>query len=133
MTTSLSRHPSQPPEDWDHPELTTDPTSANTTASTSNRVVFPSHGGGCDGTSAGEHDVSSAPPNALLASHRSSGKRTLSELLKRHAEKGTDVHFTTEEATRLEETLGRWVCTLSFSLFDVCAYGTGVVGLTGFI
>ncbi|KAH9968225.1 hypothetical protein BC827DRAFT_1113132, partial [Russula dissimulans] len=35
--------------------------------------------------------------------------RTLSELLRLHAEKGTDVHFTAEEATRLEELLGQWI------------------------
>lgn len=37
------------------------------------------------------------------------GKRTLSELLKLHAEKGTDVNFTAEEATRVAEVLGQWV------------------------
>ncbi|KAH9974038.1 hypothetical protein BGW80DRAFT_1171126, partial [Lactifluus volemus] len=37
------------------------------------------------------------------------GKRTLSELLKLHAEKGTNVHFTQEEAARLEEVLGQWI------------------------
>jgi hypothetical protein len=106
MTNSLSRHTSLPPEDWDHPELTTtvSTTTTNTAVSASTRVAFPSQ----DGT-AGDNDVSSGPD--ALQSHRGglSGKRTLSELLKLHAEKGTNVHFTTEEATRLEETLGRWV------------------------
>ncbi|KAF8271866.1 hypothetical protein EI94DRAFT_1656918, partial [Lactarius quietus] len=45
-----------------------------------------------------------APPHGCRA-----GKRTLSELLKLHAEKGTDVHFSAEEATRLEEVLGQWI------------------------
>ncbi|CAL1709200.1 unnamed protein product [Somion occarium] len=37
------------------------------------------------------------------------GKRTLSELLKLHAEKGTDVHFTPEEASRVADVLGQWI------------------------
>jgi hypothetical protein len=123
MTNSLSRHTSLPPEDWDHLELTTsDSTTTNTAASASTRVVFPSQGGGCDGTAADDNDVPSGAD--ALQSHRGgrSGKRTLSELLKLHAEKGTDVHFTTEEATRLEETLGRWVRRLLFFPFFSC-YG----------
>lgn len=36
-------------------------------------------------------------------------KRTLSELLKLHAEKGTDVTFSQEEASRIAEVLGQWV------------------------
>ncbi|KAI9511644.1 hypothetical protein F5148DRAFT_262320 [Russula earlei] len=88
---TLSRHSSQPPEDWDHPESTMD-------TSTSNTVAFPSQGG----PDAGE---------ALTPDARSgrSGKRTLSDLLKLHAEKGTNVHCTAEEATRLEELLGQWI------------------------
>jgi hypothetical protein len=106
MTNSLSRHTSLPPEDWDYPELTStdSTTTANTAASASTRVVFPSQDGTAD-----NNDIPSGPD--ALQSHRGgrSGKRTLSELLKLHAEKGTNVHFTTEEAARLEETLGRWV------------------------
>ncbi|KAI0938788.1 hypothetical protein AcV5_000392 [Taiwanofungus camphoratus] len=36
-------------------------------------------------------------------------KRTLSELLKLHAEKGTDVTFSQEEASRIAEVLGQWI------------------------
>ncbi|PCH45076.1 hypothetical protein WOLCODRAFT_139379 [Wolfiporia cocos MD-104 SS10] len=36
-------------------------------------------------------------------------KRSLSELLKLHAEKGKDVTFTPEEASRIAEVLGRWI------------------------
>ncbi|KAH8083326.1 hypothetical protein BXZ70DRAFT_1002498 [Cristinia sonorae] len=36
-------------------------------------------------------------------------KRTLSELLKLHAEKGTDPSFTPEEASRVAEVLGQWI------------------------
>jgi len=110
MTNSLSRHTSLPPEDWDYPELTStdSTTTANTAASASTRVVFPSQDGTAD-----NNDIPSGPD--ALQSHRGgrSGKRTLSELLKLHAEKGTNVHFTTEEAARLEETLGRWINSCS--------------------
>ncbi|KIY63973.1 hypothetical protein CYLTODRAFT_359157, partial [Cylindrobasidium torrendii FP15055 ss-10] len=37
------------------------------------------------------------------------GKRTLSELLRIHAEKGTEVKFTQEEANRLGDVLGQWI------------------------
>ena len=111
MTNPLSRHSSLPPEDWDHPEPSTvdhRSTTVNATASAAapSRVVFPSSQGGCD-----DNDASVLPEGGR------SGKRTLSELLKLHAEKGTNVHFTTEEAARLEETLGRWV-RFSFSLLS---------------
>jgi hypothetical protein len=106
MTNPLSRHSSLSPEDWDHSEPTTtiDHSTANTTASSAapSRVAFPSSQGGRDD----DDDAASAPQPPPEGGR--SGKRTLSELLKFHAEKGTDVHFTTEEAARLEETLGRW-------------------------
>ncbi len=107
MTNSPSRHPSQPPEDWDHPESLVNPSAVtSTTAPTPSRVVFPSQGG----AAAADPDV---PTSDALPSHSHrggrAGKRTLSELLKLHAEKGTDVHFTSEEAAGLEELLGQWV------------------------
>jgi hypothetical protein len=73
--------------------------------------VFPSQGG------AAAADPDAPTPDAH--SHRGgrAGKRTLSELLKVHAEKGTDVHFTSEEANRLEELLGQWVRPLFFPSF----------------
>ena len=42
------------------------------------------------------------------------GDRTLSELLKLYAEKGTDCQFSQEEATRIADVLGQWV---RFTLF----------------
>ena len=114
MTKSLSRHPSQPPEDWDHPESmsTVDSSSVtSTTAPTTSRVLFPSQGGGA----AADLDA----PTPDVHSHRGgrAGKRTLSEVLKLHAEKGTDVHFSSEEANRLEELLGQWVRLIFISFF----------------
>ena len=38
------------------------------------------------------------------------GNRTLSDLLKLYAEKGTDCQFSQEEATRIADVLGQWVC-----------------------
>ena len=37
------------------------------------------------------------------------GGRPLSELMRLHAEKGTDVTFTTEEASRVADVLKQWV------------------------
>lgn len=98
---STTRYPSLPPEDWDHLESPTinSPTTVGSTASS--RVVFPSHGPPDD------TPVLRSPPHGSRAS-----KRTLSELLKLHAEKGTDVHFSAEEAARLEDVLGQWVSVL---------------------
>jgi hypothetical protein len=115
MTKSLSRHASQPPEDWDHPESMVDPStsaSASTpTPPTPSRVVFPSQGG------AAAADPDAPTPEHSHRGHRAGNKRTLSELLKVHAEKGTDVHFTSEEANRLEELLGQWVRPFFLSFF----------------
>ena len=126
MTNPLSRHSSLSPEDWDHPEptVTIDHSTANTTASAAapSRVVFPSSQGGRD------DDDASAPLPPPEGGR--SGKRTLSELLKFHAEKGTDVHFTTEEAARLEETLGRWASLFLFfkKLLASFAFGARFLG-----
>ncbi|KAI0027673.1 hypothetical protein K488DRAFT_90581 [Vararia minispora EC-137] len=81
---------SQPPEDWDRSLVDLEPGVAG-----SARVAFPSH------------DVDDSPTEGTGG--RSSGKRTLSELLKLHAEKGTAVNFTPEEAAKLEEVLGQWI------------------------
>jgi hypothetical protein len=69
--------------------------------------VFPSQGGAAAGAGAAADPDTPTPEH----SHRGgrAGKRTLSELLKLHAEKGTDVHFTSEEANRLEDLLGQWI------------------------
>ena len=127
MTNPLSRHSSLSPEDWDHSEPTTTmdhstatATANNTTASAAapSRVVFPSSSqGGRDD----DDDATTSAPAPPLPEGGRSGKRTLSELLKFHAEKGTDVHFTTEEAARLEETLGRWA-RLFFFFFLLLSY-----------
>ncbi len=137
MTNSLSRHSSQPPEDWDHPEQPTiDRSTLNSSTAAPpapSRVAFPTHGGG-DGDGASCGATPDAPPSHPHPHRgdRAAGKRTLSDLLKLHAEKGTDVHFTAEEAARLEETLGRWVRVVcrrviikSLSLFYYLCFSRG--------
>ncbi len=133
MTNSLSRHPSQPPEDWDHPESAVDTSAVtSTTAPAPSRVVFPSQGG------AAADDSDAPTPDAHPShGHRGgrAGKRTLSELLKLHAEKGTDVHFTSEEAAGLEELLGQWVRFFFFFLFPLLSVylPVFVMGLTSLL
>ncbi|KAK7678670.1 hypothetical protein QCA50_018251 [Cerrena zonata] len=77
-------------DDWDR-SMSEDPESA--TGNKPNTVSFP-----------GNDEEQSSTPVA-----GGKGKRTLSELLKLHAEKGTDVNFTAEEATRVAEVLGQWI------------------------
>ncbi|KAK7042968.1 hypothetical protein VNI00_008705 [Paramarasmius palmivorus] len=59
-----------------------------------NSVVFPGNGE-TEGT-----------PKAVMGAK---GKRSLSELLRLHAEKGTECNFSPEEATRLGDVLGQWI------------------------
>ncbi|RXW11805.1 hypothetical protein EST38_g14050, partial [Candolleomyces aberdarensis] len=50
------------------------------------------------------------PGRSTTAPYRGAeGKRTLSDLLKLHAEKGTNCAFTQEEATRVGDVLGQWI------------------------
>ncbi|TCD68733.1 hypothetical protein EIP91_009879 [Steccherinum ochraceum] len=78
-------------EDWDR-SMTDDSDAIHP-----NSVRFPAnlHDGADD-----EHTTASAGGKS---------KRTLSELLKLHAEKGTDPNFTPEEASRVADVLGQWI------------------------
>lgn len=62
-------------------------------------------------------DKSNEDNNKVAATNHtrsgSAGKRTLSELLKMHAEKGTKCAFSQEEANRVGDVLGQWVCVVS--------------------
>ncbi|KAL0949519.1 hypothetical protein HGRIS_009570 [Hohenbuehelia grisea] len=49
------------------------------------------------------------PGGAGLGMTHEKGKRSLSELMKLHAEKGTEPRFTLEEASRVAEVLGQWI------------------------
>ncbi|KAH0834918.1 hypothetical protein J3R83DRAFT_10597 [Lanmaoa asiatica] len=101
-------------EDWDRSESEINPSSINRQANSTprNSVVFPGDG------------VEETPGR-----RRGGGKegRSLSELMKLHAEKGTDVTFNAEEASRVADVLKQWVSlTLLFSdtvilcAFSVC-------------
>ena len=86
-------------EDWDR-SMSVEPEPIPHPRTPRNSVAFPAEAGG---------DLEATP---VRRGEQSSGtpKRTLSELLKLHAEKGTDVKFTPEEANRVAEVLGQWVC-----------------------
>ncbi|KAI0076536.1 hypothetical protein K474DRAFT_1684790 [Panus rudis PR-1116 ss-1] len=84
-------------EDWDTSMRDDSSPSHSDSGAAQNSISFPGNGadddeqGGSTGTNGGKT------------------KRTLSELLKLHAEKGTDVHYTPEEASRLADVLGEWI------------------------
>jgi len=93
---SLSSNDSQQSEDWDRSLMMDEEPQPHKLATITprNSVVFPASGGD-------------------QATPKSDGdgraKRSLSELLKLHAEKGTDCTFTTDEAARLADVLGQWI------------------------
>ena len=56
-----------------------------------------------------QDDSSQATENSPRSQQGEARKRTLSELLKLHAEKGKDLDMSAEEASAVAEVLGRWV------------------------
>jgi len=84
-------------EDWDRSEsdIQVDNLPSNNKQMTTprNSVVFPADG-------------SEKTPGRGAASKN---ERTLSELLKLHAEKGTGGRFSADEASRVAEVLGQWI------------------------
>ena len=102
-TTSSISHGSQGSiheEDWDRSESDIQPDGDLRTPR--NSVLFPADG------------ITDLSP-------RKGGRRenrTLSELLKLYAEKGTDCQFSQEEATRIADVLGQWVWL--FRPWSVC-------------
>jgi hypothetical protein len=94
-TTSTISHHSQDgihEEDWDRSEPDIQPDGNLRTPR--NSVLFPADG----------------MPDMSPGKGVRRGSRTLSELLKLYAEKGTDCQFSQEEATRIADVLGQWVC-----------------------
>ncbi|EGN92586.1 hypothetical protein SERLA73DRAFT_190950 [Serpula lacrymans var. lacrymans S7.3] len=89
-TLSLNSNGSQG-EDWDRSETDIQPNLSHVTPR--NSVVFPAEG------------IEDTPGKAVC----SKGKRSLSELLRLHAEKGTDVSFSAEEASRVADVLNQWI------------------------
>ncbi|KAG6811828.1 hypothetical protein H0H92_005625 [Tricholoma furcatifolium] len=102
---SLSDSASQN-EDWDRSLTLSDVESSvnlsaeqNSTFTPRNSVLFPV-------------DKNTTPDRTrtnVVQSPTREGKRSLSELLKLHAEKGTDVTFSPEEAARVADVLGQWI------------------------
>ena len=92
-------------EEWDRSDGEINPAGGDgrTNSTPRNSVVFPG-GGGAEDT-----------PRRSLSGGREG--RSLSELMRLHAEKGTDVTFCAEEATRVADVLKQWV-SLSLSLFS---------------
>ncbi|PPQ97581.1 hypothetical protein CVT26_002309 [Gymnopilus dilepis] len=62
-----------------------------------NSVVFPAE------------DTPSRPTRFSSTEPREEGKRTLSELLRLHSEKGCNGKFSPEEASRIADVLGQWI------------------------
>lgn len=101
---SLVMNDSEPPT----PAESSDDSQSQRMATTTprNSVVFPA--------TDGEHATPKGPGSKKGAG--SDGKRSLSELLKLHAEKGTDCAFSSEEAARIADVLGQWV-SVTFVFF----------------
>ncbi|KAJ7856683.1 hypothetical protein B0H14DRAFT_3448306 [Mycena olivaceomarginata] len=94
---TLSLHSESSAEDWDRSlsmDGDTDGDAAAPRTTPRNSVLFPA-GAGDDAT-----------PGAKA---NGKGKRSLSELLRLHAEKGTDVTFSAEEAARVADVLRDWI------------------------
>jgi hypothetical protein len=103
-TTSPHSRGSIHEEDWDRSESEIQPDGDLRTPR--NSVLFPAGGG----------------PDLSPRKGGRRGNRTLSELLKLYAEKGTDCQFSQEEATRIADVLGQWVRLPLFLLaLDVSA------------
>ncbi|THU98602.1 hypothetical protein K435DRAFT_818804 [Dendrothele bispora CBS 962.96] len=87
-------------EDWDRSLIMDDSASSSQSSDAKtprNSVAFPADANGKD-----MDETPSAPGGGK-------GNRSLSELMKLHAEKGTDCNFSSEEAARIADVLGRWI------------------------
>ncbi|KAJ7202863.1 hypothetical protein GGX14DRAFT_699113 [Mycena pura] len=105
-TLSLHSNGSQS-EDWDRSlsmDGSTPPSPSSqsrplATTTPRNSVVFPANGAGAEET----------PGRKSSGANLAPGKRSLSELLRLHAEKGTDCTFSPEEAARVADVLRDWI------------------------
>ncbi|PPQ92121.1 hypothetical protein CVT25_007952 [Psilocybe cyanescens] len=102
---------SQSEDDWDKslldPEPSTPVHSSEQTAhhTPRNSVVFPAE----DTPSRRSRYSSSHSKDASLDAMGKKTKRTLSELLRLHSEKGSKGRFSPEEASRIADVLGQWI------------------------
>jgi len=116
---SINSTSSQPEDDWDRSllvemapvEIPVTPVVVAQLSSITprNSVVFPAEGtpGRTTGYSSSALPKKSDSMNGLEGGNK---KRTLSDLLKLHSEKGSVAEFSPEEATRIADVLGQWVC-----------------------
>jgi hypothetical protein len=106
------------PEDWDRSlelELDQGPSSssAKSTATAEqphtprNSVAFPAHGG--DEFTPQRSHVYVGDDDEQARDGCRDGKRTLSDLLRMYAQKGTELRCTQDEAARVGQVLGQWV------------------------
>ncbi|EMD31906.1 hypothetical protein CERSUDRAFT_88525 [Gelatoporia subvermispora B] len=96
---SLHSNGASETDDWDR-TLNLGSTSSGQRAPL-NFVLFP---GGAD-----QEDGAKTPRPRTGQDGLTETKRTLSELLRLHAEKDTNVTFSPEEASRVAEVLGQWI------------------------
>ncbi|KAJ7231293.1 hypothetical protein B0H12DRAFT_1059443 [Mycena haematopus] len=92
----LSLHSESSTEDWDRSLSMDGDDSCAPRTTPRNSVLFPAGAG------------DEATPGAKGQAN-GKGKRSLSELLRLHAEKGTDVTFSPEEAARVADVLRDWI------------------------
>ncbi|OCH93321.1 hypothetical protein OBBRIDRAFT_790353 [Obba rivulosa] len=96
---SLHSNGASETEDWDR-TLNIQPGSGQRISL--NSIAFPAGAGR-------EEDGAKTPRPEAGQKGKTEAKRTLSELLRLHAEKGTNVTFSPEEASRIAEVLGQWI------------------------
>ena len=127
---SLNSADSQPEDDWDHSlvvggailraspvdeladsrTLTTISHLSRMTPRSS--IVFPVDGSPGRAT---HYNSGHSRSGSLEGLDIGNKKRTLSDLLRLHSEKGSNRSYTVEEAKRIADVLGQWVCPIDWS------------------
>jgi hypothetical protein len=126
---SLNSADSQPEDDWDRSlildggsisvaedlAVTSDiPATVSQLSRTTprNSIIFPA-----DGTPgrATHYNSSHSRNGSVEGLQVRNKKRTLSDLLKLHSEKGSNHEFSIDEAKRIADVLGQWVCSINWS------------------
>ncbi|KAF8156697.1 hypothetical protein B0H34DRAFT_710210 [Crassisporium funariophilum] len=124
---SITSVDSQGEDDWDrslsidpdqrtlltlNPDATAGPQIIFATTTPRNSIVFPAEDMPTPGrssrysSSAGSHSKHGSVDSLHMGRN---GKRTLSELLRLHSEKGSNGKFSPEEASRIADVLGQWI------------------------
>ena len=97
-------------EDWDSLLVLSESRSSGCSTSATaprNTIAFPVHDSATAGKPTGDAGGRIGNP----------GKRSMSELMRLHAEKGTNGEFSQEEASRVADVLGQWVRGFQFCPF----------------